>query len=72
MDKKEIKIVLKAVMSAQDIVGFVALPNGKYGYEDFKDRQLRDIYYKLNYICLDLIHRLETTEKNEEAKENEV
>lgn len=68
MDKKNLDIALKAVMGAQDIIGLVALPDGKYGYENFNDKQLRDIYYKLNEICCDLINRMEKSENIKEEK----
>lgn len=57
MDKKSIEIALRAVMGAQDIIGLLALPEGKHGYEDFEDEQMRDIYYKLNSICCELMSR---------------
>jgi hypothetical protein len=68
MDKKNLDIALKAVMGAQDIIGLVAFPDGKYGYENFNDEQLRDIYYKLNEICCNLIDRMEKSENIKEAK----
>lgn len=63
MDKKNVKIALQAVMGAQDIIGLLALPEGKYGCEDFEDEQMRDIYYKLNSICCELISRRDALSK---------
>lgn len=57
MDNKNVKIALQVAMNARDIIGLLALPEGKYGYEDFEDEQMRDIYYKLNSICCELISR---------------
>lgn len=71
MDKKNLNIALKAVMGAQDIIGLLSLPNGKYGYENFNDEQLRDIYYKLNNICCALIDRMDELKNTKEVNENE-
>jgi hypothetical protein len=54
MDKNEIKIMLGAVRHARDVIGLVARPEGKYGYDDFTNPTVRDRFYNLNQMCEDL------------------
>jgi hypothetical protein len=52
MDEKEIKIMLEAVRHAQDVIGLIARPKGKYGYDDFTNPTVRDMFYDLNQMCI--------------------
>jgi hypothetical protein len=51
MDEKEIKIMLEAVRHARDVIGLVARHKGKYGYDDFVNPAVRDMFYDLNQMC---------------------
>jgi hypothetical protein len=54
MDQKYLRIINVALRNARDIIEIAARPAGSVGYDDFTDAQLRDMFYAINDMCIEL------------------
>ena len=57
MTKKELNVILKSLSHAQDVIEDLACEN--YPWSTFKDNELRDMFYRLNDMCLTIDKKLE-------------
>lgn len=59
MVKNEIAVIRSQIRSTMDIIEILARPSGKYGYDDFCDEDIRDLYYNLNDMVILLGEKME-------------
>lgn len=56
MTKKELRAILNCLRAAKDTVETFGTKN--YPYTDFEDREIREMYYRLNDMCITISDRL--------------
>ena len=59
MTKKELNVILKALNHAQEIIEDLACEN--YPWTPFEDPELRDMFYRINDMCITVNRKMEAT-----------
>ena len=59
MTKKELTVILKALSHAQDVIEDLACEN--YPWTPFEDPELRDLFYRLNDMCITVNRKMEAS-----------
>ena len=59
MGSKEISVIREQIRSAMNVIEILSRPSGKYGYDDFYDGDIRDLYYNLNDMVILLGEKME-------------
>lgn len=59
MTKRELKVILNGVRSAQNIIEALGFENYPYGM--VKDHEIQDLYYSLNDMCILLDEKIQKT-----------
>ena len=59
MTNKELTVILKALNHAQEVIEDLACEN--YPWAPFEDPELRDMFYRLNDMCIAVNRKMEAT-----------
>lgn len=59
MTKKELNVILKALDHAQEVIEDLACEN--YPWTQFEDPELRDMFYRINDMCITVNRKMEAT-----------
>ena len=57
MTKKELTVILKALSHAQDVIENLACKS--FPWTEFEDDDLRDMFYRLNDMCISVNKKME-------------
>ena len=57
MNKNKLKAILNCISTAEDSISLLACDNFPYGA--FEDKELKDMFYQLNDMCLLLRKKIE-------------
>lgn len=58
-EEKKLEMTYEILSKAKEMIGQIYKPEGKISveYKDFTDKNVRDYYYRLNDMCLELSDR---------------
>lgn len=59
MTKKELNVILKSLDHAQEVIEDLACEN--YPWTQFEDPELRDMFYRINDMCITVNRKMEAT-----------
>ena len=59
MTNKELTVILKALSHAQEVIEDLACEN--YPWAPFEDPELRDMFYRLNDMCIAVNRKMEAS-----------
>jgi hypothetical protein len=58
MERNDLRIISKSLEHVRDLIGIVARPDSKFEYDSFEDDELRDMYYKINSMCISVEEKI--------------
>lgn len=71
-EEKKLEMTYEVISKAKQMINLIYAPEGKISaeYEDFTDEKVRDYYYRLNDMCLELSDRGVFPWQKEDNNEN--